>query len=390
MILLIVSCDSSVPIVELCTTLTASEAGVASCEVREEWPMRRVVPILFVVVAACGGVSGDGRTRVVTTGESLAGVVPGVVVSGEDVGWVVARADASETSNVWRVDASGAATHGTTLPGFFAPVGTYFAENVVVGGVRCAVPEPACNETHAELVALDPEGEVKTRTVVDEHDGPPASSDSIAIVGAAADRLWVAGFDGDLVAIGTDRRVTERIDAPRGEPCVVDGELIVATSASAAQETSGSYVSPTGPSVDPTLTLHRWTGGAWEIAAAEGPGSSGDAHCSPAGMEVRSGDADPTAIWSADDGWEVNSASNQRPTGATAFSATNREYVLATDGRLHVRRPEGWEATAISFPRQPADQAPMALWVDDSGPSLFACIGSARTGTICSLVATPA
>lgn len=346
---------------------------------RHSGPWRTRVSALGLLLVAATGCSGDedAPQAVGTEATSLQNVVPGAVVAGPVSGYVVDRSDPKQARLYVIGESEPTVEDFPTLTGMAA---TFFADQLVVGGVRCA--DESCETTVAEFVFAEADGSVRTVVEADEHPGAPESGDALVIIGSTDDTLWALGLRGQLLEIASDGKIVEH-STVQGEPCLIDDRLFtLAENASAdegvphidaSEETAKRFEvlelvgAVSRPVPDGTLDY-------------EGPLAYG--FCADNSFEI--GNSARTHAWTAKAGWtDINVDASAK---SQATSSTHRSFYLADDGSLMRRAGEQDEPTGIEFSSATADskdQAPPALFVDDSGGGLLACIGTSASTFSC-------
>lgn len=353
---------------------------------------------LAFLAVGCGGDDAGDEVAVGDKASVLpADTVVQVVVAGNGEGWVL-----DGSGNVWRVAPDGTSTKTAELPPYQAAVGRFFDGSVFFGGVRCA---DNCSATVAELAKLDQSGQPGSTAEIIRHNGPPEDTDGMTVVGASASQLWVSAM-GTLAAADGEGAVQERTDHPGGEACVVDDTLHAMTAIDPSLESpadgSGtppaSVLTPGGSPSDTasiTLVTSKWDGSQW-IQLPESQGGvrqvglrDANGFCAPGGFEFRDpGTFEVTTRWTPQGGWqEVSDPSVvPDPSAPTTISSTHNVYTLR-DGRLE--RITGTQPSVPIDAALPATagpgRLPPALYVDDSGTDVFACLAQGNAGPQCDL-----
>lgn len=323
---------------------------------------------------------------------------PGIVIAGDDEGWVVDRLAEDGLVPIWRLRHGAVPQITGTAPDYQALVGTSFDTQPVIGGARCAnLAESECQLTVTELVRLDAEGKPADTLQLGEHEGGPTSTDSITLVGVANDILWVL-TDNGLIGISRDWTVIQRtaLEGHSGEPCVISDRLFLLTPVGVSS--TPSERGPLPPAVAPDQVVEQehqvleWSDGRWVRALdgtliSEGQGG----FCTSQGFKLEL--ASVVDQWTPSRGWVRSSVpppTTIDPSLPRAESSTNKTYELQPTGAL-LESPDfqGRTVAGLTLPAQRMDR-PAALFVDDSASTRVGCVSvstatNPNPGAICAL-----
>lgn len=342
------------------------------------WPLL-LLPIL-VLLASCGS---DDRQRAGSTPESQppAQLRPAIVIAGNGEGWVINRPANQASVPIWRVQRGRAPELTDYAPAYQALNGTSFTGDAVIGGVRCvAASSNDCATTVREIRRIRPDGTLANPVELSREPRPMHETDSIHFIGVADDGLWILVEVG-ILRIGRDWTVDAEMALPslNIEPCVVEGRLYLLELLNPPpSSTPGGPPTPISPNdVDEQeYRILEPSAQGWSNVpngAIRMPDGRASASCTSEGFQISS-----AQTWTRSSGWIGRPAeppSMIDPSLARAESSTNRAYELQADGSL-IASPRSQERAAVpvTLPLVQLTNRLAALYVDDSAPTLIACL----------------
>lgn len=272
---------------------------------------------------------------------------------------------------LWRLTPD-AATELAELPAMDSIDAEAVNDGVAIAGVRCRETTLlGCSETIGTVTILDGAGAVVGEAEVFSTPGAPGDTSGFPIVGVTDGVVWVSA-EGELVAIAADTAAeTERLAAPVGDPCVLNGEVRALVSSATA---AGS-----------AFSVQAWGGTGWvDIRGTEQRASSQAlGRCAGDSFVLEEGAA-PVASWTEAGGWQPVDPARAPQAAVHVIASSGREYRAGANGELFRADRGRFERTSVTLPAPAAGSGPprgLAV-ADNASGEVLVCV-SARSGSQC-------
>jgi hypothetical protein len=326
--------------------------------------------VAALVAFGCGDDSASVRSGAEPVESGFAGQGHGLVVLDATHSLVLATPAHGDAPRLYTLS-GGELVEAIELQGWEGASIARFASSPVLGGFECR--DVACTERQPVVSKRGASGERVWTTPL----GPPSagndSADSVWIVGASSDRLWVIGPDSVLYELSASGEVVAELQPARGEPCVIDGRLFLATSRTAELDSLSGVSSDGGTA---SIGIAEWIRGELQPVTEFSPESGSSVSGSCVDQRLLLEDETGEVVGWSPAGYEpATDPRRGRDFGsAVAHGASGGQYALSRSGQLiRLSVSDGPQPTPLKF-RPTTSGPPVGLAADEAFGAVAACV----------------